>query len=160
TANPPVAYPAAPHLGIVAKVRPLTSLLVPRQYDSKAQFATYSGAACSPTSMAEVLTAWGVPSATIGHLIDALGPHLSPVKGLLDQGGFEVAAARYHYRADISWSLTYNQVLYLSNTLSIPVIVNVRRDHGYYRYLAGGHFLVVTGGDRRGVRIVDSSEYY
>jgi hypothetical protein len=160
TANPPVAYPAAPHLAIVAKVRPLTSLLVPRQYDTKAQFDTYSGAACSPTSMAEVLTAWGVPDATIGRLIDALGRYLSPDKGLLDQAGFEYAAARYHYRADISWSLSYNQVLFMTNTLGIPVIVNVRRDYGYYRYLAGGHFLVVTGGDQRGLRIVDSSEYY
>jgi peptidase C39-like protein len=145
---------------IAQLVRPLTSLLRPDQYDSPQQFATYSPAACSPSALAEVLTAWGVPHATIGQLIDDLGPDLSPYAGLLTQDGFQVAAAKHNMRADISWSLTYNQVLYLTNTLGIPVIVNFRRDYGYYHYFSGGHFLVVTGGDQQGVSIVDSSEYF
>jgi Peptidase_C39 like family len=149
-----------PSLSVVDQVRPLTSLLRPDQYDSPAQFRLYSPAACSPTSLAEVLTAWSVPGATIGHMIDDLGSYLSPDAGLLDQQGFAVAAAKNHMRADISWHLTYNQILYLTNVLGIPVIVNFRRDYGYYHYFAGGHFLVVTGGDQQGVSIVDSSEYF
>jgi hypothetical protein len=145
---------------VVQEVRPLTSLLRPDQYDSDAQFRLYGPAACSPSVLAEVMTAWGVPNATIGHMIDDLGPHLSPYAGLVDEEGFQVAAAAHHMRADISWHLTYNQVLYLTNTVGIPVIVNFRRDYGYYHYLAGGHFLVVTGGDQQGVSIVDSSEYF
>jgi hypothetical protein len=145
---------------IAQLVKPLTSLLVPEQYDSPEQFATYSPAACSPSVLAEVLTAWGVPHATIGQMIDDLGADLSPYAGLLTQDGFQVAAARHNMRADISWHLTYEQVLYLTNSLGIPVIVNFRRDYGYYHYFAGGHFLVVTGGDEQGVSIVDSSEYF
>ena len=145
---------------IAQLVKPLTSLLVPDQYDSPAQFNTYSPAACSPSALAEVLTAWGVPHATIGQMIDDLGPDLSPYAGLLTQDGFQVAAAKHSMRADISWSLSYNQILYLTNSLGIPVIVNFRRDYGYYHYFAGGHFLVVTGGDQQGVSIVDSSEYF
>jgi hypothetical protein len=145
---------------IAQMVKPLTSLLVPEQYDSPEQFAVYSPAACSPSTLAEVLTAWGVPHATIGQMIDDLGADLSPYAGLLTQDGFAVAAARHNMRADISWHLTYEQVLYLTNTLGIPVIVNFRRDYGYYHYFAGGHFLVVTGGDEQGVSIVDSSEYF
>lgn len=148
-------------LHVVAQnVKPITSLLHPEQYDSPAQFQAYGPAACSPTALAEVLTAWGVPNATIGHMIDDLGPYLSPNWGLLDQQGFEVAAAKHHMRADISWNVTYNQILYLTNVLGVPVIVNFRRDYGYYHYFAGGHFLVVTGGDQQGVSIVDSSEYF
>jgi hypothetical protein len=145
---------------VAHEVRALTSLLVPKQYDSPQQFATYSPAACSPTSMAMVLQAWGVKDATIGHMIDALGPHLSPNWGLLDEGGFEYAAEKYGFRADISWHMTYNQMLYLTNELGIPVIVNFRRDYGYYSFFAGGHFLVVTGGDQQGVSLADGSEYY
>jgi hypothetical protein len=147
---------------IVAQaVRPLTSLLRPDQYDSKAQFQLYSGAACSPSVLAEVLTAWGIPNATIGHMIDDLGPtYLSPNWGLLDEKGFQFAAAKHHMRADISWHLTYNQILYVANVLGLPVIVNFRRSYGYYSYFAGGHFLVVTSGDQQGVTIVDSSEYF
>jgi len=145
---------------IAQQVKPLTSLLRPEQYDSPAQFNTYSPAACSPSVLAEVLTAWGVPDATIGHMIDDLGADLSPYWGLVTQDGFQVVAAKHHMRADISWTMSYNQILYLTNTLGLPVIVNFRRDYGYYHYLAGGHFLAVTGGDQQGVSIVDSSEYF
>ena len=147
-------------LNVAQAVKPLTSLKRPDQYDNPAQFALYSPAACSPSSMAEVLTAWGVPHATIGRMIDDLGPYLSPNWGLLDQEGFQVAAAKEGFRADIYWHLNYNQLLYLSNVAGLPVIVNFRRDWGYYHYFAGGHFLTVTAGDQQGVSIVDSSEYY
>jgi predicted double-glycine peptidase len=145
---------------IAQLVQPLTSLLRPDQFDSSAQFNTYSPAACSPAALAMVLTAWGVPHATIGQMIDDLGPDLSPYAGLLTQDGFQVAAAKHNMRADISWHLTYNQMLYLTNSLGIPVIVNFRQAYGYYHYFAGGHFVVVTGGDQQGVSIADSSEYF
>jgi hypothetical protein len=145
----------------VAKaMKPLTSLLRPDQYDSPAQYQTYSGAACSPSALASVFTAWGVPDATIGHEIDDLGPYLSGYAGLLDQQGFVVAAAKRNFRADIYWHLDYNQILYLTNVVGIPVIINVRRDWGYYHYLDGGHFLEATGGDQQGMTMVDSSEYF
>ena len=145
---------------IAQQVRPLTSLLVPQQYDSRSQYNLYSGAACSPTVLAEVLTAWGVPNITIGRMIDELGSYLSPTDGLLDQAGFQAVAAKHQMRADISWHMTYDQILYLTNVLGIPVIVNFRSCSGYYFYLCGGHFLAVTGGDENGVHVVDSSEYY
>jgi hypothetical protein len=56
--------------------------------------------------------------------------------------------------------LTYDQMRYLTNTLGIPVIVNVRISYGYYHFFSGGHFLVMTYGDDQGLRLVDSSEYY
>jgi hypothetical protein len=106
------------------------------------------------------LTAWGIPKMTIGRVIDEMGSYISPYGGLLSYAGFERVAKNHGFRADFRDDLSYSQILYITNTLGIPLIVNVRQSYGYYHYFAGGHFLVVTGGDSQGLRIVDSSLYY
>lgn len=150
----------APGSAITSLVRPETQLLRPDLYDSYAQFQNWGGAACSAAALSEVLTAYGVPHATIGHEIDELGSYISPNGGLLNRHGFAVVAAKHNLRADESTSLTYNQIVYLSAQLGMPVIVNVRISYGYYHFFDGGHFLTVVGGDAQGLQIVDSSEYY
>jgi len=145
---------------ITTLVKPETQGTRPDLYDSVAQFNDWWNAACSAAVMSEVLTAWGAPHATIGKLIDVMQPDISLNGGLLRQQGFQRGAAAFNYRADISWHLTYNQMRYLTNTLGLPVIVNVRISYGYYHFFSGGHFLVMTGGDSQGLSIVDSSEYY
>lgn len=145
---------------ITSLVQPETQGMRPDLYDSTAQFNDWWDAACSSAVSSEVLTAWGVPHATIGKLIDVMQPDVSLNGGLLTPHGFVRGAAAFGYRADISWKLTYKQLLYLTNTLGLPVIVNVRIAYGYYHFFSGGHFLVMTGGDSQGLRIVDSSEYY
>ena len=152
---------------VSANVAPVTSKVIaetqgmrPDLYDSHAQFDDWWGAACSAAVLSEVLTAWGVPNATIGHEIDELGPDISSYAGLLRYSGFQNVAAKHGYRADIRDNLTYGQMLYLTNHLGLPLIVNVRISYGYYHFFSGGHFLVMTGGDQQGLRIVDSSEYY
>lgn len=132
----------------------------PDLYDSQAQFSDWWDAACSAAVMSEVLTAWGAPHATIGKMIDVMQPDISLNGGLLTTHGFVRGASALGYRADISSGLTYKQMLYLTNTLGLPVIVNVRISYGYYHFFSGGHFLVMTGGDSQGLKIVDSSEYY
>lgn len=145
---------------VTALVRPETQLLRPDLYDSYSQFQDWGGAACSAAALSETLTAYGVPDATIGHEIDELGSYISPHGGLLNRHGFAVVAAKHNLRADESTSLTYNQLVYLTETLGMPVIVNVRISYGYYHFFDGGHFLTVVGGDAQGLKIVDSSEYY
>jgi hypothetical protein len=147
-------------LAVAQAVRAIPALLHPEQFDSRAQFNLYGGAACAPTALAMVLTAWDEPHATIGQMIDELGPYISPTGGLLDDQGFVVVAAKHHMRADISWTRSYNQMLYMANVLGLPVIIDVRQNWGYFHYFAGGHFLVVTGGDAQGVSIADSSLYF
>ena len=141
-------------------VRPETQLMRPDLYDNYAQFQQWGGAACSAAALSEVLTAYGVRGATIGHEIDELGSYISPNGGLLNRHGFVTVAAKHNLRADESMSLTYNQLLYLTQQLGMPVIVNVHISYGYYHFFDGGHFLVVVGGDAQGLQIVDSSEYY
>ncbi|HUY79089.1 MAG TPA: hypothetical protein VMV29_20125 [Ktedonobacterales bacterium] len=146
---------------------PLTSLVKPETqgkrpdlYDSYDQFNNWWDAACSAAVLSEILTAYGVPHATIGRMIDELGPDISLYGGLVNEQGFERVAAKYGLRADYLNNLTYHQMLYITNTLGLPLIVNVRIAYGYYHFLSGGHYLVMTGGDPQGLSIVDSSEYY
>ena len=150
----------APGTAVTNLIKPETQLMRPDLYDNYAQFQNWGGAACSAAALSEILTAYGVPHATIGHEIDELGRDISPYGGLLNRHGFAVVAAKHNLRADESTSLTYNQIVYISQQLGMPVIVNVRISYGYYHFFDGGHFLTVVGGDAQGLKIVDSSEYY
>lgn len=148
---------------MVTRVRPMTQMRRVDLYDSRAQFDQWAGAACSAATLAEILTAYGLPHMTIGRMIRELGPDISPSWGLLNYNAFNKVAARYGLRADVYLEnnpLTYKQMLYLTNTLGIPVVVNMRATTGYYRFLSGGHILVMTGGDYSTIRLTDSSLYY
>ena len=145
---------------VASSVQPETQGMRPDLYDSYAQFQDWWDAACSAATLSEVLTAWGVHGASIGKLIDVMQPDISLYGGLLRASGYQRGASVFGYRADIRYNLTYPQILYIANVLGLPVIVNVRIAYGYYHFFDTGHFLVVTGGDSQGVKIVDSSEYY
>jgi hypothetical protein len=141
-------------------VQPLTQGKRVDQYDSVAQYNTYWGAACSAAVLAETLTAWGIKGATIGRMIDELGSTISPYGGLLSYSGFQKVAALHDMRSEFRENLSYKQMLYITNTLHLPLIVNVRISYGFYHFFSGGHFLVMTAGDSQGIRLVDSSLYF
>jgi predicted double-glycine peptidase len=148
--------------GVASRVQAFTQGKRVDLYDSVDQFNQWWGSACSAAVLAEILNAYGVPNATIGKMIDELGPDISTQWGLETYDGFNKVAQMHGFRADIyvDRHLTYHQMQYLTNTLGLPVIVNVRATTGYYHYLSGGHFLVMTGGDGNSIRLVDSSLYY
>lgn len=152
---------------VASLVQPETQMMSPDLYDSRQQFEDWGNAACSSATLSEVLTAWGVQGATIGKLIDVMQPDVSLNGGLLRASGYQRGAKAFGYRADLKGipgtgdpSLSYDQLLHVTNDLGLPVVVNVRISWGYYHFFDGGHFLVVTGGDAQGLKIVDSSEYY
>lgn len=152
---------------VTSLVQPETQGTRPDLYDSYQQFNDWWNAACSSATMSEVLTAWGVQGATIGKMIDVMQPDVSLYGGLLRASGYQRGAAAFGYRADIKGvpgsgdpPLSYEQLLHVTNDLGLPVVVNVRISWGYYHFFDGGHFLVATGGDAQGLKIVDSSEYY
>ncbi len=148
---------------VTARVQAQTQGKRPDLYDSIDQFNQWWGAACSAAVLSEVLTAYKVPDITIGKMIDEFGPtYISPSGGLLNYEGFNQVAQKHGFRADIyvERHLTLNQMKYLTNTLGIPVIVNVRVSYGYYHFFAGGHFMALTAIDDQGMRLVDSSLYY
>jgi hypothetical protein len=145
---------------VAGHVQPETQLLCPKCYDNPAQFQAWGNADCSAAAASEVLTAWGAHGASIGKLIDTMQPDISLDGGLLRTTGFQRGVAPLGYQADISDHLTYHQMVYITHTLGLPIIVNVRISYGYFHFFAGGHFLVMTDGDSQGLQIVDSSEYY
>lgn len=148
---------------VASRVQPMTQMRRLDLYDSRAQFDQWAGSACSAASLAEILTAYGLPHMTIGRMIREMGPDISSQWGLLTYSAFNKVVAKYGLRADVYLEnnpLTYKQMLYLTNTLGIPVTVNMRATTGYYRYLSGGHILVMTGGDSKTIRLADSSLYY
>ncbi len=152
---------------VASLVQPETQMMRPDLYDSRQQFDDWGNAACSSATMSEVLTAWGVSGATIGKMIDVMEPDVSLYGGLLRASGYQRGASAFGFRADLKGvpgtgdsPLSYDQILHITNDLGLPMVVNVRIAWGYYHFFDGGHFLVVTGGDAQGLKIVDSSEYY
>ncbi len=148
---------------MATRMQPMTQMRRTDLYDSKAQFNQWAGSACSAASLAEILTAYGLPNMTIGRMIREMGPDISSQWGLLTYNAFNKVASKYGLRADVYLEnnpLTYKQMLYLTNTLGIPITINVRATTGYYHYLSGGHILVMTGGDSKTIRLTDSSLYY
>ncbi len=136
---------------VAQRVQPETQLLRPDLYDNKAQFKAWGNADCSAAAASEVLTAWGVHGATIGKLVDLMEPDISLNGGLLRITGYQRGVSKLGYRADISSHLSYNQMVYITHTLGLPVIVNVRISYGYFHFFSGGHFLVMTNGDSQGL---------
>lgn len=148
---------------MASRVQPMTQMKRVDLYDSRAQFSRWAGSACSAASLAEVLTAYGLPHMTIGRIIREMGADISPTWGLLTYNAFNKVVSKYGLRADVYLAnnpLSYKQMLYLTNTLGIPVLVNMRATTGYYHYLSGGHILVMTGGTSSRIRLTDSSLYY
>jgi hypothetical protein len=148
---------------MASRVQPMTQMKRVDLYDSRAQFNQWAGSACSAASLAEVLTAYGLPHMTIGRMIREMGADISPAWGLLTYNAFNKVVSKYGLRADVYLAdnpLSYKQMLYLTNTLGIPVLVNMRATTGYYHYLSGGHILVMTGGNSSRIRLTDSSLYY
>jgi Peptidase_C39 like family len=148
---------------VVTRVQPMTQMRRVDLYDSRAQFNRWGGSACSAATLAEILTAYGLPHMTIGRMIREMGSDISPQWGLLTYSAFNKVVSRYGLRADVYLSnnpLTYKQMLYLTNSLGVPVVVNMRATTGYYHFLSGGHILVMTGGDSKRIRLTDSSLYH
>jgi hypothetical protein len=148
---------------MASRMQPMTQMKRVDLYDSRAQFSRWAGSACSAASLAEVLTAYGLPHMTIGRIIREMGADISPTWGLLTYNAFNKVVSKYGLRADVYLAnnpLSYKQMLYLTNTLGIPVLVNMRATTGYYHYLSGGHILVMTGGSSSRIRLTDSSLYY
>jgi hypothetical protein len=126
------------------------------QYASVSEWQTWAYSACSTAAMTEVLNMYGFHL----HIHDVLvvesaRQDIDPVLGLTHDGGIADTLAQFGLRTTWGehWSLA--QVVATANAGS-PVIVGWPPD----RY-AGGHIVVVTGGDlaHSTVEIADSSSW-
>ena len=130
------------------------SQLDPAQYSSQGEWSTWAYSACSTAAMTEVFDSYGrnyriTDVLKVESQIGAITPQL----GLLDPSGIQQTAAQFGFKTDWGNSWTLDRVITTANS-GKPVIVGFPPD----RY-AGGHLLVVTGGDSNDVYLADSSSW-
>jgi hypothetical protein len=130
------------------------SQLDPAQYHSPAEYNTWAYSACSAAAMTEVFNAYGYHL----HITDVLKVEaqigmITPALGLVDPSGIARTATYFGFHTNWSTSWNINQLINTANS-GKPVIVDFPPD----RY-AGGHLLVVTGGDANYVYLADSSSW-
>jgi ABC-type bacteriocin/lantibiotic exporter with double-glycine peptidase domain len=81
---------------------------------------------------------------------------ITPQLGLLEESGIIRTVEHFGFRATIDHTHTLDQVIALANA-GMPIIVSI--PPGRSPLLAGGHVLVVTGGNASEVFLADSSSY-
>lgn len=149
-----VELQTAPHLTQVNASQELVriSQLDPNQYSSPAEYNTWAYSACSAAAMTEIFNAYGHHYRITDVLqVEARIGEISPALGLLRPGGIEHTAAQFGFKTTWGNSWTIDQVINTANQ-GKPVIVSFPPD----RY-AGGHILVVTGGNSTTVSLADTS---
>lgn len=128
------------------------SQLDPSQYNSAAEYNIWAYSACSAASMTEVFDAYGrhfriTDVLKVESQIGAITPQL----GLVDPSGIQATASQFGFKTVWSNSWTLDQILNFANQ-GKPVIISFPPD----RY-AGGHILVLLGGDANTVYLADTS---
>lgn len=130
------------------------SQLDPGQYNSSADFNTWAYSACSAAAMTEVINSYGHNYRVTDILkVESQIGEITPQLGLLEDIGIQRTAARFNFQTAWGHSLSLDKVIDIGNH-GHPVIVSFPPD----RY-AGGHLLVVIGGNSNSVYLADSSLY-
>lgn len=139
------AYAASVHLTRLSQ-------LDPAQYQSMQEYNIWAYSACSAASMTEVINSYNHTYRITDILKAEAGIHeITPQLGLLEEVGIQRTAALFGFKTHWGHNFTLNQVIAAANS-GTPVIVSFPPA----RY-AGGHVLVVRGGDGNFVTLADSS---
>lgn len=130
------------------------SQLDPAQYDSTAEFTTWAYSACSTAVITELLDALGGTYRIHDVLaVESKRHDITPQLGLVSDAAFADTADQFGVQTTWGHTLTLDQVVSLANS-GTPVAVSFPPD----RY-AGGHLLIVVGGNAAMVLVVDSSAH-
>ena len=130
------------------------SQLDPAQYDTAAQFNTWAMSACSAASMTEVINAYGHHYRISDILkVEAQLGEITPALGLTESIGIQRTLAQFGFQTTWGNDLSLHQVINIANH-GRPEIV----DFPPSKY-AGGHLLVVIGGNANYVYLADSSSF-
>ncbi len=128
------------------------SQLDPAQYNSSQEYKLWAYSACSTAAMTEVMNAYGHQYRIADVLqVEARIKEITPAQGLLEDIGIQRTVAQFGFKTTWGHNLSLNQIMDIANR-GTPVIVSFPPD----RY-AGGHLLVVTGGNSDYVYLADSS---
>lgn len=123
----------------------------PAEYDSPLQARTWGPVTCSAAALAAVLRSYGVP-ARIADVLRAAPGAVRLDVGLVSRSALVDAARRFGL--DAADDVVDYAGLERATARGQPVLTDVV--NGMF---PEGHWIVVTGADRRGVNVVDSSGY-
>jgi hypothetical protein len=130
------------------------SQLDPGQYNSTQEYNLWAYSACSTAAMTEVFNAYGRHYRITDVLkVESNIGAITPQAGLLEDSGVSRTAAQFGFKTSWGYNLSLNQIIAIANQ-GRPVIV----DWPPSKY-AGGHLVVVTGGNSNEVYLADSSIY-
>ena len=128
------------------------SQLDPAQYTSSQEYNLWAYSACSSAALTEVINAYGHHYRVTDILkVEAQIGEITPQQGLLEDIGIQRTATQFGFKTTWGHNLSLDQIIAIANN-GRPVIVSFPPD----RY-AGGHLLVVTGGDNNLIHVADSS---
>ena len=126
--------------------------LDPAQYSSTQEYNTWAYSACSTASMTEVINSYGHHYRITDILkVESQLGEITPQLGLLEDVGIQRTVAKFGFKTTWGYKLSLDQVINTANS-GRPVIVSFPPS----RY-AGGHLVVVIGGDSQSVLLADSS---
>lgn len=128
--------------------------LDPSQYQSNSEFNTWAYSACSSAAMTEVINSYGHKYRITDILqVESRIHEITPQEGLLEEVGIQRTATLFHFNTKWGHDLSLNQIIAAANS-GTPVIVSFPP-----QLYAGGHLLVVRGGNSTYVDLADSSLY-
>lgn len=128
------------------------SQLDPGQYNSAQEYNLWAYSACSAAALTEVINAYGHHYRVTDILkVEAQLGEITPQLGLLEEVGIQRTAAQFGFQTAWGHKLSLDQIIDIANR-GHAVIVSFPPD----KY-AGGHLVVVTGGNSNTVYLADSS---
>lgn len=130
------------------------SQLDPGQYNSTQEYSTWAYSACSAAAMTEVINSYGNHYRVTDILkVESQIGEITPQLGLVEESGIAHTVAHFGFKTAWGHNLSLDNIIDIANH-GRPVIVGWPPD----RY-AGGHLLVVIGGNSSNVYLADSSSY-
>ncbi|MBV9022119.1 MAG: C39 family peptidase [Ktedonobacteraceae bacterium] len=125
----------------------------PGQYTSKQQYDTWWSSTCSAASITEVINAYGYHHQLSDILqVETKVGEITPQQGLLEPTGIDRTVAQFGFKTTWLKNPSLDDVIDIAANHGRPVIVNFPPSRW-----AGGHILVVRGGNKDSVFLADSS---
>ena len=144
-ASQPKLYGASQNLARIGQ-------LDPAQYNSASDYNLWAISACSTAAITEVINAYRHHYRIADILkVEASINEITPTLGLVEDVGVARTLAKFGFKTDWGYSLSYDQVVATANQ-GEPVIV--AWPPSLYE---GGHLVVVIGGNSQTIIIADSS---
>lgn len=123
------------------------------QYDSISEYQQWSPSACSAAALASAMNRYGHDYRVHDVLLVMIQQGDISGLGLLAHEKLVPAAQHFGFHAALNEADTLDNVIQVANS-GTPVIVNWPPGRFF-----GGHFVVVTGGNKNTVFLADSSSY-